>query len=157
ELIPARLRGRIDIYINGSYWIGAAAGAASTVVLLDPTLFAVDLGWRVGFFISAALGLFIIFVRRHVPESPRWLITHGHPDEAERVVRGIEQRAAVRKNLPSVDESNAVVLHPRRHFGFGIVLRTIFGRYWRRSLVGFSLMVSQAFLYNAIFFTYALV
>jgi MFS family permease len=159
ELIPARIRGRIDIYINGSYWLGAAAGAASTVVLLDPTILPVDLGWRVGFAIGAVLGFGILLVRRHVPESPRWLITHGYTAEAERTVAGIEKLvdAETGKRLPPVDPAAAVTVHPRRSFGLRVVFRIMFGRYWRRSLVGLSLMVSQAFLYNAIFFTYALV
>lgn len=159
EMIPARLRGRIDIYINGSYWIGAALGAGSTLVFLDPALFSVDVGWRVGFGIGAVLGLGILAIRRFVPESPRWLITHGYHREAEQTVSGIESlvHAQAEQSLAPVDRSEAIVLHPRHSFGFGVVIGTMFGRYWRRALVGFSLMVSQAFLYNAIFFTYALV
>lgn len=159
EMIPARLRGRIDIYINGSYWLGAALGAGSTLVFLDPNIFPVDIGWRVGFGIGAILGLGILLVRRFVPESPRWLVTHGYTHEAEDTVLAIEALvdAETDKRLPKVDPDDAISIHPRHSFGFGIIIRTMFGRYWRRALIGFSLMVAQAFLYNAIFFTYALV
>ncbi|HEY2754468.1 MAG TPA: MFS transporter [Pseudolabrys sp.] len=159
EMIPARVRGRIDIYINGSYWLGAALGAGSTLVLLDPNIFPVDIGWRVGFGIGAVLGLGILLVRRFVPESPRWLITHGYEREAEATVINIESQvdAETDERLPKVDPGDAITVHPRHSFGFGIIIRTMFGNYWRRALVGFSLMVAQAFLYNAIFFTYALV
>jgi MFS family permease len=159
ELIPARLRGRIDIFINGSYWIGAALGAGATVVLLDPAIFAVDVGWRLGFGIGAVLGLGILLVRGFVPESPRWLITHGYEEQAERTLRGIEATVAAESahRLTAVDPAEAITIHPRQSFGFRVIIHTMFGRYWRRALVGFALMVSQAFLYNAIFFTYALV
>jgi MFS family permease len=158
ELIPARLRGRIDLYINGSYWVGAALGALSTLVLLDPKIFAVDIGWRVGFFIGAVLGLFILFVRRHVPESPRWLVTHGQSVRAEEMVGEIEQRVAqAGRALPPADETDAITLHPRAHIGFGVVIHAMFGLYRRRAFLGLALMTAQAFLYNAIFFTYTLV
>jgi MFS family permease len=158
ELIPARLRGRIDLYINGSYWVGAALGALSTLVLLDPKIFAVDIGWRVGFFIGAVLGLFILFVRRHVPESPRWLVTHGQSVRAEEMLGEIEQRVAqAGRALPPVDETDAITLHPRAHIGFGVIIRAMFGLYRRRAFLGLALMTAQAFLYNAIFFTYTLV
>ena len=159
ELIPARVRGRIDIFINGSYWIGAALGSAATLVLLDPSIFAVNVGWRVGFAIGAVLGLGILLVRGFVPESPRWLITHGYAEQAERTVRAIEQTVHAEHpgRLAPVDAADAITIHPHHSFGFGVILHTMFGRYWRRALVAFSLMVSQAFLYNAIFFTYALV
>jgi len=159
ELIPARLRGRVDIIINGSFWIGAGVGAGSTVLLLDPNIFAIDVGWRLGCAIGAVLGLGILLVRGFVPESPRWLVTHGYTQDAERTMRGIEATvsADAHARLQPADPSEAIVVHPHRAFGFGVVLRTIFGRYWKRALVGFSLMVSQAFLYNSVFFTYALV
>jgi MFS family permease len=159
ELIPARVRGRVDIMINGSYWIGAALGSGATLVLLDPNIFPVDFGWRLGFGIGALLGLCILLVRRFVPESPRWLVTHGYTDAAEATVAGIERTVAAEAHarLPKVDAADAITVHPHHTFGFGVIIRTMFGRYWRRALVGFSLMVAQAFLYNAIFFTYALV
>jgi MFS family permease len=157
ELIPARVRGRVDLYINGSYWIGAALGALSTLVFLDPKIFAVDVGWRVGFFVGAVLSLFILLVRRNVPESPRWLVTHGQAARAEQLVREIEKSAAADGALPPPDDSEAITLQPRAHFGFAVVVKAMLKNYRRRSLLGLALMISQAFLYNAIFFTYALV
>jgi MFS family permease len=159
ELIPARVRGRVDIMINGTYWVGAALGSGATVLLLDPALLPVDLGWRLGFGIGAVLGLGILLVRSFVPESPRWLVTHGYDEQAEATVAGIERLVSqeVHRRLGPVDPASAITVHPHHTFGFGLIVRTMFGRYWRRALVGFSLMVAQAFLYNAIFFTYALV
>lgn len=157
ELIPARLRGRVDLAINGSYWLGAAIGSGATAFLLDPEIFAVDLGWRLGFGIGAVLGLLILLLRRHVPESPRWLATHGYREEAERVVAEIEQRIEREAGgkLPAANEF--LTIHPRRRFDFSDVWRTMLECYPGRSAVGLALMTSQAFLYNAIFFTYALV
>src|SRR5579884_2380695 len=143
ELIPARVRGRVDIIINGSYWIGAALGSGATVVLLDPAILPVDVGWRLGFAIGAVLGLGILLVRGFVPESPRWLITHGYEREAEATVRGIEATVATdaHAQLAPAEANQAIVVHPRRAFGFGLIVRTMFGLYWRRALVGFALMV----------------
>ena len=156
ELIPARVRGRVDLAINGSYWIGAAVGSLSTLVLLDPHIFSVNLGWRVGFGIGAVLGLIIIFYRNHVPESPRWLVTHGHEDEANKVVKEIERH--FEEDGTSLDPvHDTITLQPRTDVGFGLIARTMVRTYPGRSLLGLTLMVSQAFLYNAIFFTYALV
>jgi MFS family permease len=156
ELIPARMRGWTDLVINGSFWIGAAAGAAGSLFLLDPAIFPVDLGWRLAFGIGAVLGLVILYLRRFVPESPRWLLTHGRADEAARVVAEIETRVAAEKGpLPPPDSSISVRF--RSHTPIAVILRTIFIDYSRRAVLGFSLMVTQAFFYNAIFFTYALV
>ncbi|BCS52505.1 MFS transporter [Geobacter sp. SVR] len=157
ELVPARLRGRIDLIVNGSYWIGAAIGAASTVILLDPAIFPVDVGWRVGFGVGAVLSLFILFLRRHVPESPRWLVIHGRSDEAERIVSGIEGQIEKETGATLEEPEETLAIHPRKSFGFGVIIRGMFTLYPKRSLLGLSLMVSQAFLYNAIFFTYALI
>ncbi len=158
ELIPAVYRGRVELIINGSYWIGAAVGAASTIVLLDPRILPPWLGWRIGFGIGALLGLFILLLRRHVPESPRWLMTHGREAEAEQVIASIERR--VEKNCGeslAAPQGLPLVIHPRKSFGFGVVAKTMFSKYRARSFLSLSLMISQAFLYNAVFFTYALI
>ena len=156
ELIPARVRGRVDLAINGTYWLGAAAGSLSTLVLLDTRFFAIDVGWRVGFGIGAALGLAIIFYRNHVPESPRWLMTHGQPDEANRVVAEIEDH--LKKEGKRLDPAQGTItVKPRPSVGFAEIARTMVHTYPGRTTLGLTLMISQAFLYNAIFFTYALV
>jgi MFS family permease len=158
ELIPAEFRGRVDLIINGSYWLGAAAGAASTLVILDPNIVAPQLGWRFGFGVGALLGLFILLLRRHVPESPRWLMTHGERDEAEQVMKRIESRSeeSLGHELPAPDEA-PLVIHPPESFGFGLVARRMYEKYLSRSFLSLSLITSQAFLYNAVFFTYALI
>lgn len=158
ELIPAVYRGRVELIINGSYWIGAAAGAASTIVLLDPRILPSWLGWRIGFGIGALLGLFILLLRRHVPESPRWLMTHGREDEAEQVIAEIERRVQKdRGEFLAAPQGPPLVIHPRKSFGFGMVAKTMFSKYRSRSFLSLALMISQAFLYNAVFFTYALI
>ena len=157
ELIPARLRGRIDLIINGSYWLGAAAGATSTIILLDPNILPLNLGWRIGFGVGAVIGLIILYLRRFIPESPRWLLIHGKRDEAEKIISNIEKdiEEHTGKKLDDPPE-NYLAVHPQKRFGFGIILKTMVTKYKTRSVLGFSLMVSQAFLYNALF-TYALV
>ena len=157
ELIPARVRGTVDLVVNGSYWLGTAVGAAATLVLLDPTLFAADVGWRLCFGMGAILGLGILLVRRNLPESPRWQMTHGRADEAERTVADIEDkvRDSVDGELEHVDDT--VEVHQRTSVGFITVGKVVFGQYPRRSVLGLSLFIGQAFLYNAVFFTYALV
>ena len=158
ELIPARHRGRVALLINGTFWLGAALGAGAALVVLDPAHFAPDMGWRVGFGVGALLGFFILCFRNSIPESPRWLITHGRAEEAERVVaeveRAIERRHGVVLAPPS---GPALALRPRLFFGLGYVARIMFERYRARSVLCVVLMMSQAFLYNAIFFTYAMV
>jgi MFS family permease len=158
ELIPALYRGRVELIVNGSYWIGAAIGAASTLLLLDPRILPPWFGWRVGFAIGAFLGLFILLLRRHVPESPRWLMTHGRETQADQTITEIERRVEedTGKKLPELC-ATPLVIHPRKSFGFGIVAKTMFSKYPARSFLSLSLMVSQAFLYNAVFFTYALI
>jgi MFS family permease len=158
ELIPAAYRGRVNLIINGSYWLGAALGAASTLVILDPHFFAPKLGWRVGFATGAVMGLLILLLRRHVPESPRWLMTHGDEKDAEMAMKEIESRVehATGHTLPEPSRK-PLTIHPRASFGFGVVARTMFSKYRSRSVLGLSLIMSQAFLYNAVFFTYALI
>jgi MFS family permease len=156
ELMPAYVRGRVDLVINSTYWIGTALGAASTILLLDPRFVPTFLGWRVAFVLGAALGGFVLVVRRHLPESPRWLLLHGRVDEAERVVAAIEADVA-RDKGPLPAPGPPVRLKAHGSIGFREIARILFRKYRRRTILGLSLMASQAFAYNAIFFTYALV
>jgi MFS family permease len=159
ELIPARVRGRVNLAINGSFWIGAALGALLSLVLLDERVLGPEHGWRAGFLLGAVLAAAILLVRRHVPESPRWLLAHGRADEAARVLDEIE--ASVRAEHPqafATEAAHAQVAFTRSVLpSWGEVLHVLRRRYARRSVVVLALMVSQAFFYNAIFFTYALV
>ncbi len=157
ELIPARVRGWVDLSINGSYWVGTAVGAAASIYLLNTSHFAIDVGWRIGFGIGATLALGVLLVRRFLPESPRWLMTHGRVDEAESIVEDIERRVAEDTGRQLQEPSESIDVRQRQSIGFGEVVRNVFGEYRRRSLLGFVLMMTQAFFYNAIFFTYALV
>jgi MFS family permease len=154
ELVPARMRGWTDLVINGSFWIGAALGALGSLALLDPALISPERGWRLAFLIGAGLAAVIFFMRLWIPESPRWLLTHGRVAEANRVVAAIETRVGApppRGKLPRVR------LRARRSTPLAEVARCLFVQYRQRTLVGLSLMAAQAFFYNAIFFTYALV
>jgi MFS family permease len=155
ELIPARFRGRVALFINGSYWIGAAMGSAATLVLLDPRYLPLWLGWRLAFGIGAVLGLVVIFFRRWIPESPRWLLIHGRGAEAERIVDEVERTLAPETLLPHDDPPTRV--RTRTHTPWGQIWHTIMHEHRRRSILGFVLMLTQAFFYNAIFFTYGLV
>jgi MFS family permease len=157
ELIPARYRGRTDIIINGSFWVGAALGAASTLVLLDPNFLPPDWGWRVAFGTGAVLGLVILFLRRFVPESPRWLMIHGRIGEASRIVDEIEKRVVAATSLALAPAEGRLRISGRGHASFPAVLRTLFTTHRRRTVLGLVLITSQAFFYNAIFFTYALI
>ncbi|MET0446591.1 MAG: MFS transporter, partial [Pseudorhodoplanes sp.] len=155
ELVPARVRGWTDLVINGSFWIGAAIGAAGSLVLLDPKIIDPEIGWRLAFLIGAALGLIVFFMRMWLPESPRWLMTHGRVEEAERIVDDIERSVtgtvARNRNLPKVH------LRPRTHTPLVEAAHALFVLHRDRAWVGLVLMTAQAFFYNAIFFTYALV
>lgn len=156
ELIPARYRGRTDLAINGSFWVGAALGALGSVVLLDPGLLPPDLGWRLAFAIGAALGIVILFLRRFLPESPRWLLTHGRQAEAEATVAGIETRVSAEKG-PLAPAKGLIRLRPIGTASLARVAGALLRDYPRRTVLGLVLMGSQAFFYNAIFFSYALV
>ncbi|GIH98154.1 MFS transporter [Planobispora takensis] len=153
ELIPSRYRGRIDIIINGSYWLGAAGGALLTVPLLNN--FAVNIGWRIAFGLGVVLGLAILLVRRHVPESPRWLFIHGRDGEAERLVDEIEERVEQEKHVRLEEPAQSMTIHQRKSIGFGRIAHTMVARYPKRTILGLSLFIGQAFLYNAITFGYA--
>jgi MFS family permease len=157
ELVPARVRGWTDLAINGSFWLGAAMGAAGSIVLLDPALFAPDLGWRLAFAIGAALSLVILFMRLWLPESPRWLATHGRLPEAEAIVAGIEADFRQRGHVLAPGPFATIKLRSRTHTPLGQVIGTLIGSQRQRTYVGLTLMASQAFFYNAIFFTYALI
>ncbi|MBA2492903.1 MAG: MFS transporter, partial [Gammaproteobacteria bacterium] len=157
ELIPARLRGRVALFINGSYWVGVAGGAGLSVILLDTDIFAADLGWRLAFGLGAILGLGILLVRRHVPESPRWLYIHGRAHEAEALVDGIEKEIENKLGEPLPEPETSITVRQRGSIGFITIARTMFKVYPKRAWLCFSLFTGQAFLYNAIFFTYVLV
>src|SRR6185437_441967 len=157
ELVPARYRGWTDLVINGSFWIGAALGAVCAIVLLDPAVTGPDIGWRLAYFTGAILVLIVLIMRMWIPESPRWLMIHGRPDEAHAIVDGIERSAlGHEQNVP--EQSFAKIrLKMRDHTPLAEVAHTLFSVYRQRALVGLTLMVAQAFFYNAIFFTFALV
>ena len=158
ELIPARARGWTDLAINGTWWVGTAVGAALTTVLLNPNLLPVDVGWRLAFGMGAILGMAILFVRRYVPESPRWLMMHGRFDEADQVVSMIEHEIMREDRIQSLPEpQGSMLIRPQGTVSYGKIARAMLKDYPTRSLLGFALMVGQAFLYNAIFFTYGLV
>jgi len=153
ELVPARVRGWTDLVINGSFWVGAAIGAVAAIILLDPSIIDPETGWRLAFFIGAALGLVVFLMRMWIPESPRWLMTHGHVAAAEAIVTGIERQCGV----PTPDTPLPKVrLRTRRFTPLLEVFTALFQTHRTRAYVGLALMAAQAFFYNAIFFTYAL-
>src|SRR5882757_3252258 len=156
ELIPSRYRGRVDIGVNGTYWAGAIIGTLGTYIILHS--FEPSLAWRLGFLLGPVLGLVIIFVRRNLPESPRWQVMNGRVEEAEKSIEFIEREVeAGGKKLPPVDPSKAMVLTPADDIGYLSLTRVLFRDYPTRSIYGATLMITQSFLYNAIFFTYTLV
>jgi MFS family permease len=160
EVIPARVRGRVNLIINGSYWVGAAIGAAATLVLLDPRRIPIWLGWRLAFGIGATLGLIVIFFRRWIPESPRWLMIHGRNDEAERIVSEVERKIMGSSTAGIIDPGYSAPptrIRTRTHTPWREIWDAIVHEHRRRSFLGFVLMLTQAFFYNSIFFTYTLV
>jgi MFS family permease len=158
ELIPSHYRGRTDIAVNGTYWAGAMIGAAASIFLLNPNILPINVGWRIGFFIGPVIGLGVIYLRYVLPESPRWLMTHGREEEAERTVDEIEEEVRRQGHqLQPVPESKALEVTGRGTASYYEIARTLLRDYPSRSFLGFSMMVTQAFLYNAIFFTSGLV
>jgi MFS family permease len=157
ELVPARYRGWTDLIINGSFWIGAAMGAVSAIVLLDPQLIGPDLGWRLAYLTGACLGLVVFVMRMWIPESPRWLMIHGQPERAHAIVDEIEQSVTGHVQDPPQHALPRIKLRMRDHTPLREVAHTLFSLYRGRALVGLALMIAQAFFYNAIFFTFALV
>ena len=158
ELIPARKRGFTDLCINGSFWLGAALGAIGSSAVLDPDLINPEWGWRLAFVIGGIIGVVVFLLRRFIPESPRWLMTHGEPEEASRVVGEIEERVA-RETGATLPDVPGERLRLRKHHGdwFLASLRVLVRDYRQRTVLGIVLMGSQAFCYNAVLFTYALV
>ena len=157
ELIPARVRGWTDLVINGSFWLGAAMGAVASIALLDPGLLPVDMGWRAAFAIGALLSTVIFVMRMWIPESPRWLVTHGRAAEADAIVAGIERSLREQGHALTAGPFPRIRLRMRSHTPLREVAGVLFTTERQRSLVGLSLMAAQAFFYNAIFFTYALI
>jgi MFS family permease len=157
ELMPARFRGRVDLAVNGTFWAGAAAGALLSVVMLNTAYFALDVGWRLTFGLGVVLGFVILLVRRHVPESPRWLCLHGRADEAEALVDDAEERIVEHarehgKDLELQPVTQELTIDPNKDAGLGAIARTLVRDYPKRSVLGLALFVGQAFLYNAITF-----
>jgi MFS family permease len=157
ELLPARIRGRADLAINATYWFGTALGALATVILLDPRIVSHALGWRLAFGLGGVLGLSVLVLRNHVPESPRWLLLHGRFGDARKIIEEIEQQVETSTGEPLPPPAPPEELEAHGSVGWGVIARTMLVGHARRSLLGFTLMVAQAFAYNGIFFTYALV
>ncbi|MFG3584238.1 MFS transporter [Streptomyces sp. NPDC047990] len=152
ELIPAKFRGRVDLIINGSYWLGAVGGALLSIVMLNTDIFPKDLGWRLTFALGVVLGLVVLLVRRHVPESPRWQFIHGRGEEADELVTSVERDIEREKGRPLPRAEGEITIEQRKSIGFGLIARTVFRSYPKRAVLGLSLFIGQAFLYNAITF-----
>jgi MFS family permease len=157
ELVPAKYRGRIDLIVNGSFWLGAAAGAGASLVILDPHFIAQTFGWRLGFGAGGILGFGVLLLRRFVPESPRWLVVHCRSEEAEHTLGIIERKVSAMSRLPLAPFHDKIIIHPRPAYGLAPIFRSMLKTHRKRSLLALSLMIAQAFLYNAVFFTYGIV
>jgi MFS family permease len=156
EVMPSKYRGRVDIWINGSYWAGAILGSFVSYIFLNH--FAPNVGWRLAFLLGPVLAIVVIIVGRVLPESPRWLVTHGRQEEADQVMAKIEEQVRNSgQELAPIDESKAIDIAPETRYGYLTFLRLAFHQYTKRAILGATLMITQSFLYNAIFFTYALV
>ena len=156
EMIPAKYRGRVDLAVNGTYWAGAVLGTVVTLFILNHI--AADLGWRLAYLVGPVLALVIIYVRKNLPESPRWQIMHGREEAAEASMAEIEADVERTKGaLPPVDPSKELEITPTKQIGYLALIRVLFVHYPGRSVLGAALMITQSFLYNAIFFTYGLV
>jgi MFS family permease len=157
ELIPARVRGQADLGINSTYWVGTALGAAMSLVLLDPDLLPRPIGWRLAFGLGAAIGLSVLFLRRHVPESPRWLLLHNRERDARQVLDGIEAQVSHGRSEPLPAPEPARLIEATGAVSFSAIAHVFLRRQPRRTVLGLSLMTAQAFAYNGVFFTYALI
>ncbi len=157
ELIPARVRGRVGLMVNASYWLGAALASLSTFIILDPNYFSPDVGWRVGFGIGALMSVMVLFLRRFVPESPRWLVVHGRSQEAEQIVSTIERQIEQQQGIQLSKEIPLLRMNISPCLPLKDLVTILWTRYRRHSVVSLALIIAQAFLYNSIFFTYALV
>src|SRR6478735_185408 len=154
ELIPSKYRGRVDLIINGSFWLGAVAGSLLSVLALNTDIFPKDIGWRLTFALGVVLGLVILLVRRHVPESPRWMFIHGHDEAAEKLVDGVEREVEAETGSTLPPAEPAITVRQRTSVGFGLIARTVFRSYPKRAVLGIALFIGQAFLYNAITFVF---
>ena len=153
ELIPAAHRGRVDVSINGSYWLGGIGGSLLAVVMLNTAIFPVNLGWRLSFVLGAIIGLAVLLVRRSVPESPRWLFIHGREQEAEKIVQEIEAQVvkSTGRELPE-PAGEPLTVRQRKAIPLSLIIRSVVSLYPRRSILGLSLFIGQAFIYNSVLF-----